>query len=90
MNIPYIPKERREEYDQERQELVNKLLPSGFLAPDLTYVIYKLIKELCDREGYTWKAKATALMVLEAVKLEYYDKVIKPYEREAIKKSGDI
>lgn len=88
--MPYIPSYRREEYDKEIGNLVAKLLPSGYLAPDLTYVIYKLVKETCGREGFNWKAKATALMVLEAVKLEYYRKVLVPYENDKIKDFGDI
>ena len=91
--MPYIPKSRRKCYDKEIESLVVELYfaeDCGYLESDITYVIYRLVKEMFGKEGFKWKDKVKALEVLEAVKLEYYRRVIVPYEDKKIKEHGEI
>jgi len=88
--MPYISKQERALYDEEIDSLVTKLLPSGNVEPHVTYIVYKLMKELFGRAGFRWKIKVTPLKILESVKFEYYRRVIGPYEDNKIEENGEI
>lgn len=97
--MPYIHKERRKYYDDEIESLVNSLNEhfkyfdkeyDNDLDADMTYVIYSLIKKMFGRETLKWKVKIKPLEILEAVKLEYYRKVIAPHEDKKENEHGGI
>jgi hypothetical protein len=90
--MPYIKKCYREELDEHIDSLIEELKGWGEYnkTPKVTYIVYRLLKELFAREPAHWFEKAQALTVLSAVENEYYHKVIRPHEEDAIKRNGDI
>jgi len=90
--MPYIDRKTREAIDPLLEDLFRFL-------PDLTergtknsgcvvYVIYKMVK-LVYGDG-NFEVKSNALKVLESAKLEYYRRVMAPYEDGKIREYGDV
>ena len=90
--MPYIPQDRRDLLD----DFLNKLVRELRLAPDedlpgrLTYTITRLLWGLCPPRKCTFRQASWNLGALEAAKLEFYRRVVAPYEDEAIKRNGDL
>jgi len=89
--MPYITKTLRRIIDKPLAPLVGTLLAWRNNEHDsglVVYTIFRLLVALYAKGPFTIKAEA--LKVLEAVKLEYYRRVLAPYEDEKIKEEGDI
>lgn len=54
----------------------------------MTYIIYKLIKDKYNVQS--WEIMSNALKVLEDVKLEFFNNVMKPYSEKKIEENGDV
>lgn len=54
----------------------------------VVYVVYKLLKEVYGHGNF--EVKSNALKVLESAKLEYYRRIMTPYEDKKIKENGDV
>jgi Mg/Co/Ni transporter MgtE len=85
--MPYISKNRRAKLDADIEKLAKQLTAMGI--GDTVYAIYKLLK-LVYGDTLNFYTKAQALAVLESAKLEYYRRIIAPYEDEKIMESGDV
>jgi hypothetical protein len=92
--MPYIKPQLRDKVKDEIVRLIYKI--DGTNVEDreglMTYIIYKL---LVETYGYSddvpkWNKRAEALKVLESAKLEYYRRIMAPYEDKAIQRNGDI
>lgn len=59
---------------------------------ELTYVLYKACRHYINKEkkGYKYQQLAEVLAALEAAKLEFYARVVRPYEDIKIKANGDV
>jgi hypothetical protein len=91
IEMPYISKERRKDYDYDICRLVDSLKYNrDHVTEDSTYIVYKLIKEVFGKDGYGWITKSNAIRVLDCAKEEYRRKVLNPHEDDAIKRNGDI
>lgn len=81
--MPYIKKEDRE-----------KLAHPNFWAPntpgDLNYLFTKLIKEYIDLNGLNYQHINDIVGALEGAKLEFYRRVVAPYENSKIRENGDV
>lgn len=77
--MPYIKKERRSE-----------ALQSPLNAGELNYAITCLIDEYVKREGLKYRVINDALGALEGAKLEFYRRVVAPYENAKIVENGDV
>lgn len=69
-----------------RQRLIKK--PPQNVG-ELTYIIYKACRQYLKPE-YRYQDLAEVIAALEASKLEFYHRVVRPYEEEKIKESGDV
>lgn len=58
-------------------------------ATNSAYIIYYIIKKVFGNQ-ISWYEKADALKVLEDVKLEYFDKVLKPHGKIKQEINGDV
>lgn len=85
--MPYIPKSHRPELDKlvDRLVLLLELEEPG----EINYVISRLIWSLFAEKNRYVTAN-TLLGVLEAVKLEFYRRIVAPYEEGARSENGDI
>jgi len=54
----------------------------------VVYVIYRILKEVYGEGNF--EVKSNALKVLESAKLEYYRRIMAPYEDKKIKENGDV
>ena len=86
---PYIPQAGRAFYDGYIQEIVGAwedctCSPEG----DMAYIITMILEPFWG--GGKWSGKMDAIKVLEGVKLEIYDKIIRPHEKKARKENGDV
>ncbi len=87
--MPYIKMEDRGKYDKVLGELIGTLksLPVERIDGELNYVITRILKESYPLRYFNLNR---AMGVLECVKLEFYRRVVAPYEDIKIKESGDV
>lgn len=90
--MPYIKKKQRENYDAWLDILIKNLkreTKGGTTnTGDTVYCVYKIIKAVYGAGRF--EVKSNALKVLESAKLEYYIRVMKPYETAKRIESGDV
>jgi len=87
--VPYIKQEKRPLFTKEIEALVKKLeeQPLTEQDGDLNYIITSILKLLYKPRYFNYNR---AIGVLEAIKLEYYRRVVAPYEDTKIKDNGDV
>lgn len=90
--MPYITEGRRKLYEPHLRELISHLnaetLHGCQFSGDVVYVIYKILKTLYGDGRF--EERVNALKVLESAKLEYYRRVVAPYEDQKIKDNSDV
>lgn len=90
--MPYIPKSDRARLQKIADEL-HVFYAEGLTAGETTFVFYTMLKKLtCKEDGtlQSFHAASRVLGVLEAVKLEFYRRVVAPYEEAKMKENGDV
>ena len=83
--MPYIKPEARTCFDDEINEIVRVLEEPG----ELCYVVYKLLNDL-TKEDKNFKKMSRLISEVECAKLEFYRRIVAPYEDSKIKENGDI
>ena len=88
--MPYIKEKYRQELHHPIEDLLYTIttLPSEDLNGIVTYVIYKIIKELYFKPS--WDTLSDGRKCLDEASREFCRQVIEPYEDEKIKENGDI
>lgn len=90
--MPYITEGRRRLYKKPLDELIEILdteTDHGCqFSGDVVYVIYKILKSLYSDGRF--EERVNALKVLESAKLEYYRRIVAPYEDQKIEDNGDV
>ena len=87
--MPYIKQEEREKYETVIKILVRLLKEDKEnLAGNLNYVVTSIIKRLSKDLRY--KKANEIIGALECIKLEYYRRVLAPYEDKKILENGDV
>jgi RNA processing factor Prp31 len=84
--MPYIKQEDRTWVDEEIKLIVDNIENSG----DLCYVIYKLLKNLTEKQGIRFSTMSSLISEVECAKLEYYRRIVAPYEDTKISENGDV
>lgn len=84
--MPYIPQESRKKFDRELESLAMKVENQG----ELNYCIYKLSRLIIQRAGESYENLSMCSSAMEHAKLEWYRKVLAPYEDKKIKENQDI
>ncbi|MBI4039903.1 hypothetical protein HY389_00935 [Candidatus Daviesbacteria bacterium] len=87
--MPYIKKEDRPAIDALIEPLISQLesLPQDEQDGALNYVVTKILRKLYPQKYFHLNR---ALGVLEAIKAEFYRRVVGPHEDQAIQENGDI
>ncbi len=99
--MPYIDDRERKKLTPLIEALANEIVNisetvDGYYGGRINFTIHKLIqqihKTLCERENctLTYSDYNEVIGALEAAKLEYYRKVVVPYEEKKIKENGDL
>ena len=81
--MPYITQDRR------RTLAAGELL-DVFKVGDLNYMLTSLVLQYLEDNGHDYQRMNDVLGALEACKLEFYRRVVVPYEDQKIKENGDI
>ena len=79
--MPYIKQEDRDK------------LASGIdakLPGELNYLITMEIKKYLDTHGLSYATINDIVGALESAKLEFYTRIVEPYERTKISENGDV
>ena len=87
--MPYIKPDKRNKYDRVLKDLLNilKALPPEEVDGELNYVVTKILKEVYPLRYFHINK---AIGALECIKLEYYRRIVSPYEDSKIQESGDV
>ena len=87
--MPYIEPKRREElFDfYYGEDLTKEGMQS---AGELNYMITELIKEYMADKVKNYACFNSVVGALESCKLEFYARVVRPYEDIKIKENGDV
>lgn len=88
--MPYI-------LPKQREDLANEFMETIFFSPndaenpgELNYLITCFVIKYLENQGTSYTTMNDILGVLEAVKQEFYRRVVAPYEDEKIKENGDV
>ncbi len=84
--MPYIKKPKRAVFDK-----YLKLIGIHTIEPgDLNYCITVLLHEYITEHGLSYKTLNDCIGVLEAAKMEFYRRIVAPYEDIKIAENGDL
>lgn len=83
--MPYIKEERRTLFANLVWRIINNISQPG----DLCYCVYKMMKGLSDNDP-NFKNMSSLIAEIESAKLEFYRKVVAPYEDKKIEENGDV
>lgn len=86
--MPYITEYKRVNIEEKVLDLVDVLNIQGKETGDVVYSIYLLMLHLYSVGNFTERSEA--IKALECAKIEYYRRVMSPYEDQKIKENGDI
>lgn len=87
--MPYITQERRALYDPQLAVLAEAITdetPDG----DLSYMVTRILADWLQKRGLSYTALADVVKVLETAKLEFYRRVVAPYEDGKAAMNGDV
>jgi hypothetical protein len=87
--MPYIKQEDRKRFDATLKAFNDEIAVTGVSKGDLNYVISCLAKIYTDEHGHSYSVMNDVVGVLSAANMEYYRRVVVPYEDEKIKINGD-
>lgn len=79
--MPYIPMYRRAELDSN---------PTPLTSGELNYCMFKLAMDYVFGYGINYTRLGECIAAFECAKLEFYRRVVVPYEEKKIKENGDI
>jgi hypothetical protein len=79
--MPYIKHDAR-------VRLANTIAPAD--TGELNYILTGVVNEYFYRKGHHYKTINDILGALEGAKLEFYRRVVAPYEDTKIKENGDV
>jgi len=87
--MPYIKKEYRPDLDKLINPLITHLknVPVESQDGQMNYIITRLLKGVYGKRYFDLNR---AIGVLSCVMLEFYRRVVGPYEDEKIKENGDV
>jgi hypothetical protein len=83
--MPYIKQEYRPELNDKINDLTMVIINPG----ELCYVIYKILNDL-TKENKCFETMSSLISEVECAKLEFYRRIVSPYEDEKIKENGDV
>lgn len=92
--MPYVQHLWRLRYQKDLEKVISKLVEDTFGGREnngvVVYIIYSIIKKIYGRDASNFEVKSNALKVLRATELEFYRRVMAPYEDKKIQENGDI
>lgn len=87
--MPYINKENRVKFDSCIDILAEKLCEKKFEPGEFNYVVSRLMWKIFKLSP-SYTLGNSLIGALECIKLEFYRRLLSPYEDEKIKQNGDV
>jgi hypothetical protein len=87
--MPYIAQEDRKRFESALNGLTAEM-NNGCTPGDLNYLITRLIRFYVFRKGLRYTTLNDVMGALEGAKLEFYRRMVAPYEDEKIRENGDV
>ena len=88
--MPYISKNDRLRFDVTLACLSDEVLDSGLSNGDLNYLITQLGRLYILKHGTSYNTLSDVIKAMECAKLEFYRRVVAPYEDQKIQQNGDV
>lgn len=82
--MPYIKRELRKQFRPTCS------VPNRDEPGNLNYQITELLRQFVALNGTSYTTFNAALGAIEGAKLEFYRRVVVPYEEEKMKENGDV
>lgn len=83
--MPYIDKKDRKKF----AEGLNAL-PSALTAGELNYLLTSICQQYIDGQKFCYQTLNDVVGALEGCKIEFYRRIVAPYEGVKIAQNGDV
>lgn len=91
--MPYINQEQRDHLDKDIDHIVsilNSISGDRGLDGNVNYIITQIVNRAYNTPYANYKTLSKGVAAFECAKLEYYRRVMVPYEEEKIRIEGDV
>ena len=90
--MPYIDNEDKPVYEYALRKLGETFAATGAGDGDLNYVLTRVAIEwlMYHKPPFNYSLRGRVLLAFEAAKLEYYERVMRPYEDKKRAANGDV
>lgn len=88
--MPYVDASSRARLADITQTAKAHILPYGCTVGELNYLITRLCRLYLERNGTSYTHVNDVVGALECAKLEFYRRVVVPYENEKWHQNGDV
>lgn len=89
--MPYINLESRTIFDTEINKLIELLRDSDKIDGNINYCITRIVSgALQPDNGWNYTIASDAIKAFECAKLEFYERILRKVEDNAISRNGDI
>ena len=88
--MPYITEEDRSKFDSPLDLLEEIVHQYGISNGELNYLMTKMGKMYMDRHGMSYNVGSDVIKAFECAKLEFYRRMMAPYEDRKIEQNGDV
>lgn len=88
--MPYIQKEKREYLDNLIKDIFKEQLNVGELNYLISRIIKNLIEQKQENSDFNYQFCNGIIGVLECAKIEFYNRVVTPYENKKIEENGKL
>ena len=83
--MPYIDKKDRERFTE-----ALSVLPSAVTAGELNYLLTCICQQYVDDQKFCYQTLNDVIGALEGCKIEFYRRIVAPYEGVKIAANGDV
>lgn len=88
--MPYIKKQEREKFAKVLQEFSELQKNTNLSSGDMNYLLTSILLEFSKKNQVNYAKYNEIIGVLECCKLEFYRKIITPYEKQKISENGSL
>jgi hypothetical protein len=80
--MPYIPSDRRRD--------LSDIFDTPETAGELNYIITDMLVNYLNHKGLSYQTMNDIIGALDGAKMEFYRRIVIPYENEKIEENGDV
>lgn len=84
--MPYIKQQDREKFNSSAKDIADKASCAG----DLNYALTVIIQSYIEKKGLNYANCNEIVGMLDCCKMEFYRKIVAPYEEKKINENGDV